>query len=213
MKRRNGRRAPDEVRDLVLRAANRLFSAQGYHGTTTRQIADEAGVGESVLFRNFGSKAELFETTILTPFTEFVDQWANTWNVSVAAAFDPAEVTRAFVKGFYDLGVDHRELFRTLVAARVKGGDKALAEVADRVTAKLAETLRAVQRVLLEHSAARHFRDVDAPVTVAVSVGSVLSLMLLDDWLFPPHQRRPGKARQIDEAARMLLYGVTGADQ
>jgi hypothetical protein len=33
-------------------------------------------------------------------------------------------------------------------------------------------------------------------------------LVLLDDWLFPRHQRRPGKARQIDEAARMLLYGV-----
>jgi len=67
-----------------------------------------------------------------------------------------------------------------------------------------------VRRVLLEHGAARHFRDVDAPVTVAVSVGSVLSLVLLDDWLFSPSQRRPGKARQIKEATQMLLYGVTG---
>src|ERR1700752_4584356 len=144
VKRRSGRRAPEEVKDLVLRAANRLFSAPGYHGTTTRQIADEAGVGESVLFRNFGTKADLFETTVLTPFTEFVDRWANTWNVSVAAASDPAEVTRAFVKGFYELGVEHRELFRTLIAARVNGGDKALTEAADRVIAKLAETMRAV---------------------------------------------------------------------
>ena len=39
---------------------------------------------------------------------------------------------------------------------------------------------------------------------------SVMSLVLLDGWLFPPNQRRPGKARQIDEATRMLLYGVTG---
>ena len=104
-------------------------------------------------------------------------------------------------------------LFRTLVAARLNGGDRALAEVADRVTAKLAETLGAVQRVLLEHSAARRFREIDAPVTVAVSVGSVLSLVLFDDWLFPPQKRRPGKARQIDEATLMLLYGVSGADR
>ena len=212
-KRRNGRRPPAEVKDLVLRAANRLFSTQGYHGTTTRQIADEAGVGESVLFRNFGSKAELFETTILTPLADFVDQWANTWNVSVAGATDSEEIARAFVKGFFELGVEHRELFRTLIAARVQGGDPVLAEVAGRVSAKLAETLGTVQKVLLEHGAARAFRELDAPVTVAVSVGSVLSLVLLDDWLFPPHQRRPGKARQIEEATRMLLYGVTGRDR
>jgi AcrR family transcriptional regulator len=212
-KRRKGRRAPAEVRDLVLGAANRLFSTQGYHGTTTRQIAEEAGVGESVLFRHFGNKAELFETTILTPLAEFVDRWANTWNVSVAETTDPEEIARAFVKGFYELGVEHRELFRTLIAARVQGGDPALAEVAERVSAKLAETLRVVQHVLGEHGGVRRFRDVDGPVTVAVSVGSVLSLVLLDDWLYSGHQRRPGKARQIEEASQMLLHGVIGCDR
>jgi AcrR family transcriptional regulator len=210
VKRRNGRRASDEVRDLVLRAADRLMSTQGYHGTTTRRIADEAGVGESILFRHFGTKAELFETTILTPFTDFVEEWANRWNVSVAGTSDPEEIARAFVKGFYELAVEHRELFHTLVAARVKGGDPVLAEVASRVSAKLAESLRVVQRVLLEHGVARHLREPDAPVTVAVSVGSVLSLVLFDDWFFPAQARRPGKARQIDEATRMLLYGVAG---
>ena len=207
---RNGRRGANEVRDLVLQAAHHLFSEQGYHGTTTRQIAEEAGVGESVLFRNFGSKAELFETTILSPFSDFVDHWAQTWNVSVASESDPAEVARSFVKGFYGLASEHKELFRTLVAARVKGGEPTLAEVAARVSSKLADNLRIVQLVLREHGAARHFRELDAPVTVAVSVGSVMSLVLLDDWLFPSDRRRPGRSRQIEEAVQMLLYGVTG---
>ena len=206
----NGRRGADEVRDLVLQAAHRLFSEQGYHGTTTRQIAEEAGVGESVLFRNFGSKAELFETTILSPFSEFVNHWAKIWNVSVTSESDPAEVARSFVKGFYGLASEHKELFRTLVAARVTGGESTLAEVAARVSGKLADNLLTVQLVLQEHGVARHFRELDAPVTVAVSVGSVLSLVLLDDWLFPSDRRRPGKSRQIEEAVQMLLYGVTG---
>jgi AcrR family transcriptional regulator len=205
------RRPPNEVQGLLLEAAHRLFTTQGYHGTTTRQIAEEAGVGESVLFRAFGSKAELFEAAILTPFTAFVDQWAAKWDARATSASDPEEITQSFVKGFYGLAADHKELIQTLIAARVKGGDRALAEVADRVSAKLADSLRVIQRVLLEQGAARHLRDVDAPVSVAFSVGSVLSLVLLDDWVFPAHQRRPGKARQIDEATRMLLYGVTGA--
>jgi AcrR family transcriptional regulator len=207
---RNGRRGANEIRDLVLQAAHRLFSEQGYHGTTTRQIAEMAGVGESVLFRNFGSKAELFETTILSPFSDFVNHWAKTWNVSVTAESDPVEVARSFVKGFYGLASEHKELFRTLVAARVKGGEPTLAEVAERVSAKLADNLRTVQLVLQEHGAARHFRELDAPVTVAMSVGSVLSLVLLDDWLFPSDRRRPGRDRQIEETVQMLLYGVTG---
>jgi AcrR family transcriptional regulator len=209
-KRKNGRRAPDEVKELVVRAAHRLFSEQGYHATTTRQIAEDAGVGESVLFRNFGSKAELFEMTILGPFIDFINEWANNWNVSVVGVSDPEPVARAFVKGFYELAAEHRELFHTLIGARVNGADPTLARVAARVNANLGESMQVVQRVLLEHSAARHFRDIDAPVTVAVSVGSILSMVLFDEWLFPPHKRRPGKARQIDEATRMLLYGVTG---
>jgi hypothetical protein len=62
----------------------------------------------------------------------------------------------------------------------------------------------------LHQSEAREWRGLDTPVSVAVAVGSVLSLVLLQDWLFPSHRRRPGKTRQIEEATRMLLYGVLG---
>ncbi len=208
---RSGRRAPDEVKRLLLQAAQDLFSKHGYHGTTTRQIAEEAGVGESVLFRNFGSKAELFETTIVTVFTEFVDHWVNTSNEKLAAASDMTEVLRTFVQGCYELSVEHRELFHTVVAARVNRGDRALSEVAERVSAKFGEGMLEFQSLLLAQKAAGDFREMDGPVTVAVAVGSVMSLVLLDDWLFPPNRRRPGKARQIEEATKMLLYGVTGS--
>jgi AcrR family transcriptional regulator len=199
------------VRGLILKTAHHLFTTQSYHSTTTRQIADEAGVGESVIFRHFGSKAGLFETTILAPFNEFVDGWAATWDAKTTAATDPRQVAEAFVKGFYNLADEHKELLRTLIAAR-NGGDAGLAEVATRVGGKLASSLGIVRSVLLAHGAARHFRKLDAPVTVAVSVGSVLSLVLIDDWLFSPDQRRPGKARQIEEATQMLLFGVMGQD-
>ncbi len=87
--RKHFRRAPSEVQDLVLKAAHRLFASQGYHGTTTRQIAEEAGVGEPVLFRNFGSKAGLFEKSILDPFTQFVDEWVKMWDREPPASTDP----------------------------------------------------------------------------------------------------------------------------
>jgi AcrR family transcriptional regulator len=44
----------------IIEAATHLFAHQGYHGTTTREIADLAGMREGVLFRHFGSKEDIF---------------------------------------------------------------------------------------------------------------------------------------------------------
>lgn len=43
--------------DRIVRAAMELFTARGYAATTTRAIADAAGVNEVTLFRHFGNKA------------------------------------------------------------------------------------------------------------------------------------------------------------
>jgi outer membrane protein len=47
------------TRDHILAAAARLYGEHGFRGTTTRRIAEEAGVNEVTLFRLFGSKTAL----------------------------------------------------------------------------------------------------------------------------------------------------------
>ena len=54
----------DETKHRILEAAARLFGDLGYARTTTRALADAAGVNEVTLFRHFGSKKELFATLI-----------------------------------------------------------------------------------------------------------------------------------------------------
>jgi len=44
------------TRERLTQAALELFLSQGVSQTTTRQIADQAGVNEATLFRNFGNK-------------------------------------------------------------------------------------------------------------------------------------------------------------
>jgi AcrR family transcriptional regulator len=46
--------------ERIIGAATKLFARQGYHGTSTRQIAHLAGVGENTLFRQFNHKEDLF---------------------------------------------------------------------------------------------------------------------------------------------------------
>lgn len=47
----------------IMHEALKLFSEQGYYPTTTKQIAEEAGVNELTIFRHFGSKSNLFQVT------------------------------------------------------------------------------------------------------------------------------------------------------
>jgi AcrR family transcriptional regulator len=58
------RMAGDERRQQLLQIAMRLFSKDGFDGTTTKQIATEAGVSEATLFKHFANKDELYRAIL-----------------------------------------------------------------------------------------------------------------------------------------------------
>jgi AcrR family transcriptional regulator len=51
-------------RRQIIRTASTLFARRGYRGTTTREIAERAGINEALLFRHFPSKEKLYWTII-----------------------------------------------------------------------------------------------------------------------------------------------------
>lgn len=53
----------NETSEKIMKVALKLFSEQGYYPTTTKQIAEKAGVNELTIFRHFGSKSKLFQVT------------------------------------------------------------------------------------------------------------------------------------------------------
>ncbi len=52
------------TKNALLEVTARLFAEYGWRGTTTRRIAEAAGVNEVTLFRHFGSKAVLLAEAI-----------------------------------------------------------------------------------------------------------------------------------------------------
>lgn len=54
------RMSGDERREQILRVAMRLFSENGFRGTTTKEIAKESGISEAMVFRHFANKDELY---------------------------------------------------------------------------------------------------------------------------------------------------------
>ena len=56
----SARMAGEERRLQILSVAVRLFSQKGFRGTTTKEIAQAAGVSEAMVFRHFATKEELY---------------------------------------------------------------------------------------------------------------------------------------------------------
>jgi AcrR family transcriptional regulator len=50
----------EERRAAIIKAVGRLFAEKGFDGTTTRELAEAAGISEALLFKHFPNKEALF---------------------------------------------------------------------------------------------------------------------------------------------------------
>ena len=50
----------EERRAAIVKAVRRVFAEKGFDGTTTRELADAAGVSEALLFKHFPNKEALY---------------------------------------------------------------------------------------------------------------------------------------------------------
>jgi AcrR family transcriptional regulator len=72
-------------RQAIVDTALRVFSEGSYRGTTTAQIAREAGVSEPILYRHFASKRDLY----LAAIEEAWQRLRTSWEEAMVAEPDP----------------------------------------------------------------------------------------------------------------------------
>ena len=60
-------------RQRILEAARAVFMRNGFEGARTKQIADEGGMAEAMIYRHFDSKEELFAAAVVAPFEQVIE--------------------------------------------------------------------------------------------------------------------------------------------
>lgn len=195
------RRPRGEARRLLLDAARELFGRQDYRRTTTREIAEAAGVSEYLLFRHFGSKAGLFREALVLPFTTFVESFGRTWQSVVPENTDEEELSRQFVGQLYDVLLDNRGLLLTLVASDALSEE----ELDEAGIADIRKAFKVLGQISAEGMQLRgmHSRQPDLPAhsTVAMIVGMVA----LRSTFFG--SRPPSREAIVDELVQATLHG------
>ncbi len=59
------RRDPESTKARILKVARKIFGEYGYHGGTTRMIAEEVGIDLSTIHYHWGEKKDLYEAVVL----------------------------------------------------------------------------------------------------------------------------------------------------
>jgi AcrR family transcriptional regulator len=202
------RRPSAVVRGLLLDSARQLFAAKGYAGASTREIADQAGVREALIFRHFGNKAGLFRASVVEPFRGviegFVDEWEATHESNTMTTF---ELTGAWITALHALMREHRELVIALITAN----DFEAEEDGDSlpITDAFARPMRRMEKFTRREMAGRGL-TMDPMIGVRATFGMVMSMAVLDDWFFAGVTRRPVTDVVTRQMTDLVVFGITG---
>jgi AcrR family transcriptional regulator len=196
-----GRRPRGEPRRLLLDAARALFAGQDYRSTTTREIAQAAGVTEHLLFRNFGSKAALFREALVVPFVSFVDEFGKTWQAVVPEETDEQELTRLFVSQLYDVFVEHQGLLLTLMAAESLSEE----EKADAGIAEVRRAVTVLGQISVEGMQLRGLRSDHPDLPAHSTVSMIAGMAALRSTYFG--NEPPPREVIVEELVQALLHG------
>lgn len=194
------RRPRGEPRRLLLDAARTLFARQDYRSTTTREIAEAAGVTEHLLFRNFGSKAALFREALVLPFTSFVDEFGQAFRQLVPEETDEEQLTRNFVEHLYDIFAGHRGLVVTLLTADGLSGD----EMADAGIADISRAFEVLGEISAEGMRLRGIRSEHPTLAAYSTVAMVAGMVAMRSTLFGAEQ--PSREAIIEELTQASLH-------
>ncbi len=195
------RRPRGEARRLLLDAARELFARRDYRTTTTREIAEAAGVTEYLLFRHFGSKAGLFREALVLPFTDFVDDFGKTWQAVSPDKTTEEELTRQFVGRLYDVLVEHQGLLLTLVASDGLSDD----EIESAGIADIRRALTLLGQISAEGMQLRGMRSGQPDLPAHSTVAMIVGMVALRSTFFG--NRPPPREAIVDELVQAVLHG------
>jgi len=162
--------AERETYSEILAAAAELFGERGYKSTTTRAIAERAGVNEVTIFRRFKNKRGILQA--------LGESWANSMaGFAVANLPEPTD-TRATLETLAELEIAQATRFGG-VAMRLAMDAKASPEVAEMLTEGPNDNFDGLAGYLAERQAAGDLRaDLD-PAVMAEAFFALTSTLVM----------------------------------
>jgi AcrR family transcriptional regulator len=161
----------DRRREQILAAASKVFARNGFHRSTVRQVAQEAGVADGTIYLYFRSKRELL-LALLGQLGRVAERTADFADLAGADArgFAGTYLAQRFrqLRGW-------RQLFTAVFPEVIADPDLRSAHVA-----LSAPAFEAAEAELARRSAAGELPPLDPVLLSRVAAATVLGLLVLD---------------------------------
>lgn len=149
-------RDAERTRRVILDAAESLFAARGYGGTSLQDVGDAAGVSRGTPSYFFGSKEGLYRAVLRRNFSRVGETLRRIRDEARGRGEKPAEVLRLLIEGYLDFLIAHPTFVRLVQWEAINGG-----EVLDEMAPRLA-LAGEMEEVAREAVRGGSFRPIDA---------------------------------------------------
>ena len=198
----SSRMSGEDRRQQIVSVAAKLFSQKGFSGTTTKEIAEGAGVSEAIIFRHFATKDELY--------AEILDYKVRQSSERVKAQLEEAEERkddRAFFGSLafemLDFHSKDQTFMRLLLYSALEGHD--LSEIFFNSAAR--DIKDHIRRYIKQRIADGAFRRIDPVVAARAFVGMVLHQAQVRN-IFQGDDLKLSNRQIADRFVEIFLNGV-----
>lgn len=189
----------DTYREIVL-AAHRLFLAGGYHGTSMRSIALQAGITVSGIYNHFSSKEEIFREVLLSfhPYREILPA------LSEAQGETVEELIRDAANRMISKFGERLEFVNLMFIELVEFNGSHAPELFESI---YPHVMQFGQRLLEKEG---RLRDIPAPIMLRAFVGLFFSYIMME-LLF--HKQLPAELQEnaLEYFVDIYLHGILSA--
>lgn len=110
------------VKEKVLHSALECFGAFGFEGTSTRAVAERAGVSHTLLLYHFDSKDKLWQSTMETTVGRYRQELEQ--RLAQLDRDDPCACLRAFIENFVRFSARVPQLYRIMTQESTQGSER-----------------------------------------------------------------------------------------
>ena len=190
---------PKNTRDQILEAALALFSEKGFSGTTTREIAQQAGCAEGTIFRYFPTKKDILISLVRPHALEELQRVMG----NLSHQGEVADL-RLILENRVNTIRKNKKLIKVIVT-EAQFHEELREYLLKNIGNHVLGTLSAYMTKRMEEG---KFRDADPQVLSRILAGMMISFVLTEN--FYPMDEFGDKKKQdyLDEIINVFLYGV-----
>jgi AcrR family transcriptional regulator len=188
-----------DTRSKILSTARHLFARRGYDGTTTRELAENAGIAEGTLFRHFSNKKAILVEVATQGWVELLTDLL--MELSEMANYEA--IAQVIYKRMLHLGKNY-EVMR-ICFMEVQFHSDLQEKIQKEVVAKMTDVAEAFFQTAIDRGV---YRPLNAKVVAQVFLGMFVIAGFSHDTLLQPEANHQDIRDMAEGLADIFLNGV-----